>query len=532
MDEELKEILSSHNSSLKLEKVPILGSNFDIFCNCFAKKKRPYIPEAFRRIVFNNIHNLAHPGIRITTKLLTSKFITSHNIATPAELLYGKSIGLPCDFFEDTLFQPQSEFFQTLKATIKPVPFSYHSKQKPFIFKDLKDCSHVFVRTDSVRRSLQPPYHGPYKVINRSDKVFTLFIKGKNVNVSIDKLKPCFSDNSSESDIESSIGEDSPNKPAEMLVKKIRLSPLPFPTSTRLTRGGRQNRLPVHYHSVNKQHPLADCKKKQLQCVCVTITPREVVYGVEKLKDDSPLVLFIVLSQNMATTSQREMKNNSFSHLETTTEINWDKSQFALSVHYGLIHDEDLNKAYEKLWQVEEPIVKNKERLICEEHYVNTHFRTKEGKYVVPMPLKEEPACLVKVCLDSSYTKRDVLSTIAKIFDPIGLMAPVISKAKIFLQHLRRSKLEWNDLLPAEEYQEWHQFLVSLENINNIEISRGILVAFPEAIEIHGFTDASERCYGAAVYCKSKNLKSETLVRLITNKSRVAPIKSLTIPRL
>ncbi|GFW02586.1 putative gag-pol protein [Trichonephila clavipes] len=112
--------------------------------------------------------------------------------ATPAKLLYGESIRLPCDFFEDTLFQPQFEFVQTLKANIKdckPVPFSYH-KQKPFIFKDLKDCSHVFVRTDRVRRSLQPPYHGPYKVVNRSDKVFTLFIKGKNVNVSIDRLKP------------------------------------------------------------------------------------------------------------------------------------------------------------------------------------------------------------------------------------------------------------------------------------------------------------------------------------------------------
>ncbi|GFW07331.1 integrase catalytic domain-containing protein [Trichonephila clavipes] len=138
----------------------------------------------------------------------------------------------------------------------------------------------------------------------------------------------------------------------------------------------------------------------------------------------------------------------------------------------------------------------------------------------------------VKVCLDNSYTKRDVLSTIAKIFYPVGLMAPVISKAKIFLQSLWRSKLEWNDLLPAEEHREWQQFLVSLENINNIEIPRRILVAFPEVIEIHGFADASERCYGAAFYCKSKNLKSETLVRLITSKSTVAPIKSLTIPRL
>ncbi|GFY60779.1 uncharacterized protein TNIN_107321 [Trichonephila inaurata madagascariensis] len=170
MDEELKEILSSHNSSLKLEKVPIFGSNFDIFCDCSAKKRRPYIPEAFRRIVFNNIHNLAHPGIRTITKF----------------------------------------------------------KRKPFKFKDLKDCSHVFVHTDSVRRSLQPPYHGPYKVINRSDKVFTLFIKGKNVNVSIDRLKPCFSDNSSETDIESSIGEDTPNKPAKMPEKKIRFAHCPF----------------------------------------------------------------------------------------------------------------------------------------------------------------------------------------------------------------------------------------------------------------------------------------------------------------
>ncbi|GFW29577.1 uncharacterized protein TNCV_1549881 [Trichonephila clavipes] len=79
------------------------------------------------------------------------------------------------------------------------------------------------------------------------------------------------------------------------------------------------------------------------------------------------------------------------------------------------------------------------------------------------------------------------------IFDPVGLMAPVISKAKIFLQRLWRSKLEWNDFLPAEEYREWQQFLVSLENINNIEMPRRILVAFPEVTEIHGFSDASER---------------------------------------
>ncbi|GFS48590.1 uncharacterized protein TNCV_310031 [Trichonephila clavipes] len=62
-------------------------------------------------------------------------------------------------------------------------------------------------------------------------------------------------------------------------------------------------------------------------------------------------------------------------------------------------------------------------------------------------------------------------------------------------QSIKLTKLtKLNDLLRAEEYREWHHFLVSLENINDIEIPRRIIVAFPEAIEIHGFADASERC--------------------------------------
>ncbi|GFV05588.1 uncharacterized protein TNCV_227991 [Trichonephila clavipes] len=88
----------------------------------------------------------------------------------------------------------------------------------------------------------------------------------------------------------------------------------------------------------------------------------------------------------------------------------------------------------------------------------NYNFATLTETKTLGVSWKPNLDCLlikVKVCLDSSYAKRDVLSTIAKIFDPVGLMAPVISKEKIFLQRLWRSKLEWNDLLPAEEYREW-----------------------------------------------------------------------------
>ncbi|GBN29813.1 hypothetical protein AVEN_168858-1 [Araneus ventricosus] len=77
--------------------------------------------------------------------------------STQADLIYGETIRMICDIFEDAKFQPQPEFLQKLKATIKdvkPNPFSHHRKQKLFIFIDLQSFSHVFVRTDSVRQSL------------------------------------------------------------------------------------------------------------------------------------------------------------------------------------------------------------------------------------------------------------------------------------------------------------------------------------------------------------------------------------------
>ncbi|GFW71525.1 uncharacterized protein TNCV_2309601 [Trichonephila clavipes] len=86
----------------------------------------------------------------------------------------------------------------------------------------------------------------------------------------------------------------------------------------------------------------------------------------------------------------------------------------------------------------------------------NDNFATLTETKTLGVSWKPNLDCFLiklKVCLNSSYTKRDVLSSIAKIFDPVGLMAPLISEAKIFLQRLWRSKLEWNDLLPAEEYR-------------------------------------------------------------------------------
>ncbi|GFT45735.1 uncharacterized protein TNCV_2671661 [Trichonephila clavipes] len=72
----------------------------------------------------------------------------------------------------------------------------------------------------------------------------------------------------------------------------------------------------------------------------------------------------------------------------------------------------------------------------------------------------------------TSFTKRMVLSTIARIFDPLGLLGPIITWAKIFMQRLWLLELGWSDELPFKEEKEWRRFIDSLEAMNNISIDR------------------------------------------------------------
>jgi cleavage and polyadenylation specificity factor subunit 1 len=67
-----------------------------------------------------------------------------------------------------------------------------HGVKKVFIFKDLATASHVFIRNDGYKRPLEQPYSGPYRVVRRSDKFFTVNVRGRDKTVSVDRLKPAF----------------------------------------------------------------------------------------------------------------------------------------------------------------------------------------------------------------------------------------------------------------------------------------------------------------------------------------------------
>ncbi|XP_037270504.2 uncharacterized protein LOC119162137 [Rhipicephalus microplus] len=159
--------------------------------------------------------------------------------ATPVELVYGEPLRLPGELLSaptsNVTSSDPADFVARLcrtMAALRPSPpATRHTKPTPFVFKDLATCSHAFLRDDTVRALFQPPYSGPYKVICRDDKTFTLQISGKDVRISIDRLKLSY------------ILSQEPTNPRTPLVirRQQPATPRLAPYTTRL---GRQVRVP------------------------------------------------------------------------------------------------------------------------------------------------------------------------------------------------------------------------------------------------------------------------------------------------
>ncbi|XP_050494523.1 uncharacterized protein LOC126875676 [Bombus huntii] len=132
----------------------------------------------------------------------------------------------------------------------------------------------------------------------------------------------------------------------------------------------------------------------------------------------------------------------------------------------------------------------------------------------------------------SRITKRTISSEIAKIYDPPGLLAPVIVRAKMLLQRLWTLKIDWDESLPADVHTEWSKYYAQLPLLNNVKFPRKTIIKAAAEIKLHGFCDASERAYGACVYLRTITPDGHVWTRLLTAKSKVAPLKSQTIPRL
>lgn len=129
-------------------------------------------------------------------------------------------------------------------------------------------------------------------------------------------------------------------------------------------------------------------------------------------------------------------------------------------------------------------------------------------------------------------TKRSVLSQIGRQFDPLGLVAPCIFYAKCFMQKLWLQELDWDDRLPSELEKEWMTYASRVPLLSNFRLGRQVTVSQHCYHQLLGFSDASILGFAAVVYLRTLNPEGEVKVGLVIAKSRVAPLRTKSIPRL
>ena len=133
-----------------------------------------------------------------------------------------------------------------------------------------------------------------------------------------------------------------------------------------------------------------------------------------------------------------------------------------------------------------------------------------------------------------NVTKRVLVSDIAKTFDVLGFFSPAVIKVKILLQKLWEQRIDWDDQVPPPIYDDWLQWrselpLLADKHLPRCYFDKGLQIVDKQ---LHGFSDASENAYTAVVYLRMVDTFGKIQISFVAAKTKVAPIKRLTIPRL
>lgn len=143
---------------------------------------------------------------------------------------------------------------------------------------------------------------------------------------------------------------------------------------------------------------------------------------------------------------------------------------------------------------------------------------------------------LLSFLKEKKNTKRSVLQSAARIYDPLGFLTPFTIRIKCMFQEMWERGLSWDEELPPDLTQEWQQWCSELPQLHQLAIPRWYQTdpqqEAEQTLTLHVFCDASERAYSAPAYLQGEASDGEPTMSLVTSKSRVAPLKKMTLPRL
>ncbi|GFU55542.1 integrase catalytic domain-containing protein [Trichonephila clavipes] len=213
-------------------------------------------------------------------------------LCTPAELVFGTTIRLPGEMFDSS--KPDDDvvnFVSKLKShmqSLHPKPPKHHGKRPVFIHPGLLEATHVFLRRDMLRRPLQQPYNGPFKVLQMKDKVFFLDINGKRVSVSIDRCKPAFFLNTEDLQLPQTKNETpatvEPNATASTPAT-VESDPTASTPTQPSTRSGRKVHLPTSEECLTTQRGKTKPKHHSVYSIEVSDMKNSYAYCFEELSE-------------------------------------------------------------------------------------------------------------------------------------------------------------------------------------------------------------------------------------------------------
>ena len=139
---------------------------------------------------------------------------------------------------------------------------------------------------------------------------------------------------------------------------------------------------------------------------------------------------------------------------------------------------------------------------------------------------------MLKGIEEKKITKRMLLRAVASVYDPMGVLSPIVIKLKILFQDVCKRHIDWDEFLCKDHQEIWDALMKDIKLFESIELPRCVIEGRMQSIDLVEFSEASEKAYAACIFIVSKYEEGKQNSHILVSKTRVAPLKTLTMPRL